>query len=224
MYKVVLTHEFDRPKLDKRGRERIVPEGTVKKWVEEYTLMLFESNAAPLTYKVGAKFIKTGQKLVHYLEYIADGDFSTKFKEFKYFFQQKTGVPWDKRFDGVVVKSLEKASKHGLSKDEGQTEAEDKPIFVYTPPHHDQPRGEMPKGWKDKVQLALEKEEKKRAIRLKEAEEAEEREIEEEEKAEGKRQEELELLEKMVREDEEVSQDSDVGWNSVGLSSDDDSD
>lgn len=218
-YDVKITNEYEPAKVDMRGREKRAPEGMVdQKRIEKWTLKLFESNAKPVIYKFGATYHKPGQKNMHYTEYLDDADFCVKFKQFKQFFQKKTGINWDKRLDGITVKSLEKAINKGLSKDQGQTKADDKPVFKYTPPHPDQPHGEMPKSWKDHTKLLLEKEERAREKRLKKREELRKRELEEEERVERKLQKKQEEYAKMAREDEDESQPSDCGWDSMGES------
>lgn len=222
-YDVKITHEYEPDKVDKRNREKPAPEGKVgQKRIAKWTLKLFESNAKPVTYKFGATYHKPGQKNMHYTDNLDDADFCVKFKQFKQFFQKKTGINWDKRLDGIIVRSLENATKEGLFKDQGRTEADDKPVFKYTPPHSDQPHGEMPKDWKDHTKFLLEKEERAREKRLKKKEELRKREIEEEERLERELQKRQEEYAEMAREDEDESQPSDCGWDSVGESAEDD--
>ena len=121
----------------------------------------------PLTYQLGIHFNKPGQKTTTIMEYLKDVDFATQFMNFRNFFLKKTGVEWDKRLDNLTSpKSIEKATKKGLSKENGETEAYDKRPFIYKAPERDQPRGVMPRSWADPVQALLEKEERDKQVRL----------------------------------------------------------
>ncbi|KFY87678.1 hypothetical protein V500_06837 [Pseudogymnoascus sp. VKM F-4518 (FW-2643)] len=94
--------------------------------VEKYTLLLFESNAAPYTYMVGAKYNRPGAATTYIKEYMIPSTFDVSFKQFHKFFKLKTGIEWDCRLD--KLKSGEDS-------------------FVYMPPPKDTPRGVLPMGW-----------------------------------------------------------------------------
>ncbi|ELR10209.1 hypothetical protein VC83_02993 [Pseudogymnoascus destructans] len=96
--------------------------------VEKYTLLLFESNASPYTYTVGAKFNRPGAATTYIKEYMVPSTFDVAFRQFRKFFRIKAGIDWDCRLDGV----------------RGGEEA-----FVYVPPVRGEPRGVMPKDWKE---------------------------------------------------------------------------
>ncbi|OBT80678.1 hypothetical protein VF21_00380 [Pseudogymnoascus sp. 05NY08] len=98
--------------------------------VEKYTLLLFESNALPSTYTVGAKFNRPGFATTYIKEYMVPSTFDVAFRQFRKFFKIKTGIEWDCRFDGV---------------------REGEEAFVYMPPARGEPRGVMPKDWREPV-------------------------------------------------------------------------
>lgn len=212
----MLIREF--VQLDKRGRSEVEALKAQRKRFEKYTLMLFESNAMPLTYQFGIHFNKPAQKTTTILEYLKDGDFATQFKNFRNFFQKKTGIEWDKRFDNLTPpKTIEKATKKGLPKEDGETEAEDKRPFIYKTPERDQPRGVMPRGWIDPVQALLEKEERDKQVRLAKEAARMAKELEDEENAARERAERDKRVRELLREDEPCSDDerSDGGWQPV---------
>lgn len=209
----MLTREF--VQLDKRGRPEVDALKAQRKRFEKYTLMLFESNAMPLTYQFGIHFNKPGQKTTTIMDYLKDEDFATQFKNFRNFFQKKTGIEWDKRLDNLAPpKTIEKATKKGLSKEEGETEAEDKRPFIYKAPERGQPRGVMPRGWIDPVQALLEKEEKDKQVRLAKEAARMAKEWKDEENAAIERAERDKRVRELLREDEPCSGDerSDDGW------------
>ncbi|OBT93997.1 hypothetical protein VE01_07121 [Pseudogymnoascus verrucosus] len=98
--------------------------------VEKYTLLLFESNASPYTYTVGIKFNRPGHATTYIKEYMVPSTFDVAFRQFRKFFKIKTGIEWDCRLDGP-----------GAGED----------AFVYVPPGRGEPRGVMPKDWKEPV-------------------------------------------------------------------------
>lgn len=104
---------------------------------------IFESNAVPHTYMVGARFNRPGHATLFIKEFMVPATFDIAFKQFRKFFKIKTGIDWDQRLDGL--KSNEEA-------------------FVYVPPPKGEPRGVMPIGWKEpqsqKPNSELDKEEK----------------------------------------------------------------
>ena len=147
----MLTREF--VQLDKRGRPDVDAWEAQRKIFEKYTLMLFESNAMPLTYQFGIYFNRPGRRTATIMEYLKSENFATQFKNFRDFFQEKTGLKWDQRRDNLTPPNIiEKATNKGLSKEHAKYEGEDKRPFIYKAPDRDQPRGVMPRGWIDPVQ------------------------------------------------------------------------
>lgn len=213
---MALTREL--VQLDKRGRPEVDALQAQRKRFEKYTLVLFESNAVPLTYQFGIHFNKPGQKTATIMEYLKDEDFATHFKNFRNFFQKKTGIEWDKRLDNLAPpKTIEKATKKGLSKEGGESEAEDKRPFIYKAPERDQPRGAMPRGWSDLVQALWEKEERDKEVRLAKEAARMAKKSENEERALRERLERDRMVKELLREDEPCSDDgkSDGGWQPV---------
>ncbi|OBT70202.1 hypothetical protein VE03_00083 [Pseudogymnoascus sp. 23342-1-I1] len=97
--------------------------------IEKYTLFLFESNAAPYTYMVGARYNRPGAATTYIKDYMVPSAFDVAFRQFRRFFMLKTGVEWNCRLDGV----------------RGGEEA-----FVYVPPGREGARGVVPMGWVEK--------------------------------------------------------------------------
>ena len=204
--------------LSNRGRPEVDARKAQRKRFEKYTLMIFESNAMPLTYQFGIHFNKPGQKRITIMEYLKDEDFATQFKNFTNFFHRKTGIQWDKRLDNLTPpKTIEKVTKKGLSKEDSEAETEDKRPFIYEAPGSDQPRGVMLRGWMDPVQALLEKEERNKQVRLAKEAARMAKELEDEENAARERTERDKRVRALLREDEPCSADekSDGWWQPV---------
>lgn len=179
---------------------------------ERFRLMMFESNAGPYTYMTGIKYTRPGKPTAYIRNYLSPSEFCEAFNAFKRVFKQKTGIPWDKRLDGITVTSLEAAAGKDTSE---ETIAIDKIPFIYSPPARDLPRGDMPHNWKDPIEEAKKKEEAKRLasemkIRAKNAKRAE---------AELKKLKALEEdAERMAKQIEEMERWSGSDDDSIGVS------
>ncbi|KAL3428225.1 hypothetical protein PVAG01_01734 [Phlyctema vagabunda] len=112
-YKVVLT------KLHYKG------------FAEKYTIYLFQSHAIPRLYMCAAKFSRPSRENIWYEldpqtgRSVIPTQFSVAWANFKFLFQNKTGVEWDDRLEGKWL--------------------EDK--FVYAPPKLGRPVGALPYGY-----------------------------------------------------------------------------
>ncbi|KAI9742237.1 MAG: hypothetical protein M1818_004137 [Claussenomyces sp. TS43310] len=71
--------------------------------IDKFTIYLFESNALPRLYKVGAKYTTKGKATQWLGEGYFDKPFFDAFKEFKALFKEKTGDEWDGRCDGLKL-------------------------------------------------------------------------------------------------------------------------
>ena len=171
---------------------------------EKFTMLLFESNATPHTYMTGIRYNRPGKPTSFIFDYLIPSEFARAFKNWKAFFRLKSGIPWDKRLDGLVVESLEAATGKGLKGEE--TLADEKAPFIYTPPSRELPRGAMPANWVDPVEEKLRREKEREAERRRREMEVRERRLREEEEKLRVFKMEAERLEREMRENAPDSQ------------------
>ncbi|KAI9705109.1 MAG: hypothetical protein M1836_006892 [Candelina mexicana] len=99
---------------------------------------LYESHAIPHLYCTYTRYSRPGKSADQNLTPIGTL-FDSCFAAFTKFFKSKTGLCWEERLDKKKV--------------EGE-------VFTYTPPVLGRPRGRMPEGWKEPIQVVnLEEEE-----------------------------------------------------------------